>query len=485
MITRALDILISLLALFLLVLLLPFIALLIKLDSKGPVFYKCNRVGLGGRVFKMYKFRTMYETSGPLGPSLSPHGDPRVTTLGRILRRLKFNEFPQFFNVLLGDMTLIGPRPEAPDLAAAYPEEAKKVFTVKPGLAGPNQILGRNEEELFPLGVDPVAYYISDILPNKLAIDLKYIEDKTPFKDLKYLVLAVKAVVGGAIGRQHLLNNRGQLLLLTCDIILCLLSFTLAHHLRYDDISNPILRQITSQTFYKILPWTVLARLPIFIFFGFYYTIIRHLSFYDIKRVIQGVALASLVLASVAFLLGYVWGKPFHGGGYSRGVFLTDWFCLTTLLVGYRALAKKIYWRSKNGRVPSEDIKRVLIWGAGDAGELCLTFLQKEQNPTFQVVGFIDDDPQKQGKRLRGVRILGNRHHLGILCQLYQVQVVFVAIPSASSQELMNILALCREFGLEVELFLVKPHFYAQLMSEQEQYSSDHGFPSPRARICL
>jgi lipopolysaccharide/colanic/teichoic acid biosynthesis glycosyltransferase len=105
-----------------------------------------------------------------IGPSVCPQGDPRVTPVGRVLRRLKLNEFPQFINLLKGDMTLVGPRPETPDLAALYPPEARKIFTVKPGLIGPNQILGRNEEELYPPGVDPQQFYLQEILPKKLPV---------------------------------------------------------------------------------------------------------------------------------------------------------------------------------------------------------------------------------------------------------------------------------------------------------------------------
>ncbi|MDD5641704.1 MAG: sugar transferase, partial [Syntrophales bacterium] len=210
MLTRFLDILFSVIGCLMLLLMLPFIALLIKLDSRGPVFFRCNRVGKGGKIFKMYKFRTMFETSVPVGASVSPLGDPRVTAVGRILRRLKINEFPQLFNVLRGDMTLVGPRPEAPDLAAAYPPEAHRIFSVRPGLAGPNQILGRNEEEVYPQGVDLKKYYIEQILPWKLPVDLQYIDDQSLFKDLKYMFLAVKVTLTGAVARRHLTDNLSQ-----------------------------------------------------------------------------------------------------------------------------------------------------------------------------------------------------------------------------------------------------------------------------------
>ena len=309
---------------------LPWIGLLIKIDSRGPIFYRCKRVGMGGKIFWMYKFRTMYETPVNLGPRPLPKGDPRVTPVGRVLRRLKLNEFPQFINVLKGDMTLIGPRPEAPDLAAAYPEAAKEIFSVKPGLAGPNQIMGRNEEELYPPGVDPVKYYIEHILPLKLPLDLEYIKDKSIFKNLKYLFLSLKVTVTGAITRQHLTDNRSQIYLMLADAALCLLSFSLAHYLRFESFTDP-----TSQKYlHGLLPWVVVVRLPIFIYFGFYHTLIRYISFYDIKMVIKGVAISSLVLICFSFFFGLVIY------GYSRAVFFIDWFCLTTLLVGYRALLK-------------------------------------------------------------------------------------------------------------------------------------------------
>ena len=155
MLNRALDIIVSLVGLLILLMMLPVIAILIKLDSPGPVLYAGRRVGKDGKIFKMFKFRTMYRTPKPLGVSVSPQGDPRVTPVGLWLRRLKLNEFPQFFNILRGDMTLVGPRPEAPDMAEKYPPEARKIFSVKPGLLGPNQILGRNEEDLYPRGVNP------------------------------------------------------------------------------------------------------------------------------------------------------------------------------------------------------------------------------------------------------------------------------------------------------------------------------------------
>ncbi len=450
--TRLTDIVVSIIGLLLMLPMLPWIALLIKLDSKGPVFYRCDRVGLGGKIFKMYKFRTMYDTPVELGASISSQGDPRVTPVGAMLRRLKLNEFPQFINILQGEMTLIGPRPEAPDLAAAYPEAAKKIFSVKPGLAGPCQIMGRNEEELYPAGVDPVKFYIEYLLPQKLPLDLGYIEDRSVFKNFKYLFLSVWVTVSGAISRRHLVDNRTQIYLLLCDSAFCLLSFSWAHYLRYDSFSVP-----ATKYFPLLLLCALIIRLPLFIYFGFYHTLIRHLSFFDIKMVFKGVTISSLALICFSFFTGLA---PF--GQYPRAVYLIDWVGLIFLLSGYRILLNKLYRRRESRNAQQLPVKRVLIWGAGDGGELCLRYLQKEKGTHYEVVGFIDDSPKMRNRRLNGVKVLGNRHHLEILSHLYRIEEVYVAMPSVAAAELQRVLEICHNLDMEVKLFQLNAREYSK-----------------------
>jgi lipopolysaccharide/colanic/teichoic acid biosynthesis glycosyltransferase len=463
--TRIIDIFLSIVGIILFLPFLPILAFFIKVDSRGPIFYACKRVGQHGKIFNMYKLRTMFETPVELGPALSPQGDPRGTPVGRVLRRLKLNEFPQLFNVLKGDMTMVGPRPEALELAALYPEEAKIIFTVKPGLAGPNQILGRNEEELYPPGADPVQFYIEHILPMKIPLDVQYIMDKSLVKNLKYLYLAVKVTVTGAISRQHLVNHRSQIYLMLADIAACLLSFSLAHLLRYENLHGGD----ALQAFLVLLPLVVLARIPVFICFGFYQTLIRHLSIFDIKRIFKGVALSSIILVTISFLGGFIMTTKPTVSSYSRSVFLIDWFSLTILLVGMRALLKKIYLRYSSAD-DSKAARMVLIWGAGDAGELCLHYLKRNRQPTYTIAGFIDDDPRKRGKQIDGYKILGNRHHLKTLAQLYKIQEVLVAIASATSDELQQIITACQQLGLEAQLFQFRTTIaYSRIPQESEQ----------------
>ena len=158
-------------------LLLPFfllVALLVKLSSRGPVFFRQMRVGKSGRPFPMYKFRSMRE-GAHLGSLLTAAGDPRVTAVGAWLRRTKIDELPQLLNVLLGHMSLVGPRPEVPRFVAQLTEKQRGVLDVRPGITGPSVI--PREEELLANSENKETFYLTVVLPAKLEIDLRYCEN--------------------------------------------------------------------------------------------------------------------------------------------------------------------------------------------------------------------------------------------------------------------------------------------------------------------
>jgi len=222
---RLMDILLSLAGIISVLPFFPLILLLIKLDSRGPVFFLGERIGKDMKTFRMYKFRTMIDTPVEVGESLSPAKDPRVTSFGRFLRRTKMNELPQLINILKGEMTFVGPRPEAPDLFELYPEKAKRIFSVKPGLISPGTILGRNEEDFYPQGVDIKKYYIEEILPKKIEVDLEYLKNQSLFKDLGYIALGIKETLFGALSKSHIHDNRSHIYLFMTDSFLILCSF--------------------------------------------------------------------------------------------------------------------------------------------------------------------------------------------------------------------------------------------------------------------
>ncbi len=440
MLKRSLDILLSLCGLLAVLPFFPLIGLLIKLDSKGPVFYLCDRISKDGKPFKMYKFRTMRDTPSLSGPSVTPAGDPRVTSVGRFLRRTKLNELPQLINVFQGEMTFVGPRPEAPDLAALYPPEAAKaIFAVKPGLVGPNQILGRNEEEFYPPGVDPQQYYIEVILPKKLPLDLEYVGHVSMFSDLKYIFLGVKETLFKALSWNLVLQNKSQLYLLCADLTLSLVSFVLAYVLKFGGFHQSTDTAVLVQLLLAVL----LVRILCFVSCGLYSTLIRYLSFHDVASVVKGVSGGSILLMSLTFLSDF--------REFSRMVFLLDWLCLVILLCALRSVLR-FYW-DRHIPVRENTGRKVLIFGAGDAGALAYRSLMAERETAFDVVGFLDDDPAKRHKTMYGKKVLGNRHTLEAVVRLYHVQEIVLALPSVPSHEIAKIIQACQHANIRYWAF--------------------------------
>ena len=170
-------------------------SLLTQLQSKGPVFYKAKRVGRDEVIFEMYKFRTMVANADTLGGSLTTYRDARITPIGRLLRWTKVDELPNLINVLKGEMSLIGPRPEAPDYVKHYTETQKQVLTVKPGMTGPSQLANRDEEEKLKGHPDAEHYYITELMPKKLALDLHYVATQRLTTDIGWLLKTFWAVL--------------------------------------------------------------------------------------------------------------------------------------------------------------------------------------------------------------------------------------------------------------------------------------------------
>ena len=159
------------------------VAVAIKLDSPGPVFYRARRVGRDGEVFRLYKFRTMVTDADKHGPAITAAGDTRVTRVGRFLRRTKIDELPQLINVMKGEMSLVGPRPEDPRYVALYTKEQREILRVRPGITSAASLTYRHEEKLLQ-GKDWEDIYQTEIMPAKLAIDLEYLRHRTLWSDL-------------------------------------------------------------------------------------------------------------------------------------------------------------------------------------------------------------------------------------------------------------------------------------------------------------
>lgn len=193
---RAFDILVSTI---ILLVFLPFgiiFSLLIALESRGGIFYRQQRVGQYGKDFGLFKFRTMRPDSDKLGQLTVGMRDPRITRIGYFLRKYKIDEFPQFLNVIRGDMSIVGPRPEVREYVELYTDEQKKILDVKPGITDYASLEYFDESRLLGEAVDPKATYINEIMPAKLALNEKYLADPTVLHDLKIMWKTFRKMVG-------------------------------------------------------------------------------------------------------------------------------------------------------------------------------------------------------------------------------------------------------------------------------------------------
>ncbi len=192
---RIIDFLFSLIGLTILIIPFTLIALLIKIKMPGPVFFNQIRVGREGKLFNLFKFRTMSVASGKTSGSFDAGDSSRITPLGRILRKTKMDELPQLINVLIGDMSIVGPRPEVQQWTQIYSDQWKIVHSIRPGITDNASIMFRNEEEILANSQDPTLTYKEEILPKKLRMYVDYVENHSILLDTKIILTTIKEII--------------------------------------------------------------------------------------------------------------------------------------------------------------------------------------------------------------------------------------------------------------------------------------------------
>ncbi|MBK6876932.1 MAG: sugar transferase [Ignavibacteria bacterium] len=195
MLKRGFDMVFSLLGSVILSPIFIVLIMAIKINSKGPSLYIQKRVGLNGNDFDLYKFRTMAVDSDKSGLLTVGGRDPRITSIGYYLRKFKLDELPQLINVLKGDMSFVGPRPEVRKYVDLYNEVQKQVLTVRPGITDVASIKYKNENEILQGHEDTEEYYIKRIMPDKIEMNLEYLKDRSFFKDIKVILQTFSAIL--------------------------------------------------------------------------------------------------------------------------------------------------------------------------------------------------------------------------------------------------------------------------------------------------
>jgi FlaA1/EpsC-like NDP-sugar epimerase/lipopolysaccharide/colanic/teichoic acid biosynthesis glycosyltransferase len=467
-----------------LVVLSPFlflVAFFVKFTSRGPAFFRQVRVGQFGRPFRIFKFRTMKEVRSGSCSFLTAEGDPRITPIGKWLRKAKIDELPQLINVLMGDMSIVGPRPEVPRYTAEYTVRQKKILLVKPGITGPSVIVG--EEELLASHLNKEIFYLTTILPAKLDIDIAYCERINFMEDVKLILLTFWKIFARSRDRsehlQHLSKTHAEFLTtgvgktsalpsqITSDfhhtmnlsskfysrtnqVILdagaFVISLLLAYFIRFESWPSGSDR---SQLLLW-LPLLVSARLLVYFALGIYRQVWKFVSFSDAIEIAKSIAVVSAALAAMRLLL------PGHtvisqSLRLPLSVIALEGLLSLALTMAIRALRRVLYSRQRRAEAASGlPSKRVLLYGAGRAGIMLCKEL--ETNRTYDVVGFVDDDPRKVGSTICNVRVVGNGDQLTQLVEKHVVDEIIISMATATRMTLAQALARCRRAGIPAKI---------------------------------
>jgi FlaA1/EpsC-like NDP-sugar epimerase/lipopolysaccharide/colanic/teichoic acid biosynthesis glycosyltransferase len=438
---RGLDLIVSGCGLLLLAPLFLVVGLMIKLTSPGPVFYRGNRVGQGGRPFKLYKFRSMVQDAERRGPGITGKDDPRITTVGRFLRRAKLDELPQLINILRGDMSLVGPRPEDPRYVAFYTAEQRQLLSVRPGITSPASLYYRQEEGMLA-GDDWERTYRERILPHKLALDLAYLRERTVWTDLALILSTlINAVFHGRDRANLILKLRNRHILLLDTLALAILP-AVALSLRLEGLDW------WSDQGRALILYTLVAlvvKVSIFYTLGLYN---RYWAFAGVNDLITvGIAIGlSAITLTVLFLYLHPILTPYCLAVF-RTVPVIDGLLTPLPVIGFRFGLRGLYYWQRRCR----DLiggRRVLVVGAGEAGAMAARELRANPQLDMEPVAFADDNPAKLGTVIQGLPVLGNCDQIPDLVDHHRIQRIIVAMPSVPLQRQRDIIALCERTGV-------------------------------------
>jgi lipopolysaccharide/colanic/teichoic acid biosynthesis glycosyltransferase len=433
-----------------LVLLSPLFALLavwIRRDSPGPAFYRGTRLGRWGKTFSILKFRTMYENESSYnGPRVTAQDDPRVTRLGRWLRDTKLNELPQLWNVLVGEMSLVGPRPEDPELVKAWPEEVRQeLLSVRPGITSPASVLYRDEEAMLARS-SLMENYLSAILPSKLRLDQLYVRNRSILLDLDtimWTLLVLLPKVGTVAPQEE-------------RLFLGPVTRLVRRHVSWFTVDALVTLGaigITGLLWRTMGPLNV--GLPRAVGFALGFALLYSISnaVLGVNRVnwgrasfseaIELVPAISAATVSVLFVNSMWLERPMP----VLLVILAAWVASAGfVIVRYRSRilgGLMLHWLQRSKAV-SQAHERVLIVGGGEAGQFLAWWLQNDDiGKKLRLVGYVDDDLYKQDTRIYGAQVLGRCEQIPQLVAQHDVGIILFAIHNIPEHERQRLLRLC------------------------------------------
>lgn len=456
MMKRAFDICASTLGLLITWPLLLIISILIKLDSRGPVIFSQLRVGKEFCPFRIYKFRTMVEGAPDQGLSVTVGQDVRVTRVGRILRKFKLDELPQLVNVLVGDMGLVGPRPEVPRYVEPLRSEYSEVLVVRPGITDLASLKYIDEASLLACSRDPEEEYRVNVLPEKLRLAKLYVHHASLRLDFAIIVQTLLRIANLSVvvcelpelkatpqsssaspwvSISSMVMRWRRLIIVVIDVAMIISANYLAFVLRFD--GNVPSEEIG--TFQQTVFWLVGIRGVAFAVFGLHESRRRYTSLWDLKNIVGGVLVSTIIFYGWVYLaLGI--------NDYPRTIFVIDGVLLIGLLAGvrlpFRIFREAVIYRKK---------KRVLVVGAGNMGERVVREMKTRHEYHRQPVGFVDDQVVLLNQRIHGVRVLGTLGDLPRLVEKHRAEEVVIAIPDATPDFIRSLISKLEPYEVSIK----------------------------------
>lgn len=443
---RVFDLMAASLGIVLLSPLVLLCALIVRLTSSGPIFFRQIRPGLNSRPFVLMKFRTMRQGAEQSGAALVVPNDARLTPVGAFLRRSKIDEIPQLINVIAGDMSLVGPRPRPPENMALDHPEDKRLLTLRPGLTSYATVYHHNEEEYCNRQTDTASAY-RELQRQKCVLDGEYLKNVSFTTDLKLILLTLLLVILGiskaGFGRSRFLSH-GQAGCMLLDGAWFAASAWLAYWLRFDgnlvDFQEP-----QRNVCLVLLP---LAQLIAGQKFGIYKRVWRYISRVDAWTLVGALTTVSmgLLLSRLMMLPGiqfpYILSLPI-------GVIVLDYLLVVSGTIGLRSLRRSLHELERYYRPgPSTTCRRVLIWGAGQDGLEAVLSIRRLAHT--EVLGFLDDDVAKHGCLIGGYRVLGSSEVLKEVLRTRVVTDLLICVHAAPSFRLESMREICRSAAIRV-----------------------------------
>jgi len=389
---RVLDIIMAVIGLLIGGPVMLVIAILLRIDSPGDTFFSQKRLGKNRKIFKIYKFRKFPQNWGAQGSGVTTQNDVRMTAFGAFLERTKLDELPQLWNILKGEMSFVGPRPESIRYQDLFTGKFDKLLDFTPGIFGPNQVAFRNESEMYPTDQDPDEFYRNELFPQKAENDISYFSNATLLSDIKWIFVSVFGVVAGIFDWQRVYRRYSAIVAL--DFVLFELAWFVAHLFRFSGFDLSEANYQVYITGCWLIPVIIF---PLMLFGGCYRHPIRYFGLSDVVRII--------IVGGASWVVAVFIQFGFFQRNLSVGIALLGLFLFFAFII-FPRLWRREAWLFSNPPV-DHDLRSILICGAGQKGNALAKFLDKGFDNT-NIVGFLDEDAELRGRYLNGLKVLGS-----------------------------------------------------------------------------